>query len=135
METRFGINRSVFDGYLFFRKNKSWWILKNSHLIRGALQLKVWRVGLKAFQEVGGFIKPTTRIIQLFGHNASRAVMNIDEGELNKLARGEFIPFHHELDNGYVILSLNKRILGLGLLIDGMVRSQIPRKDMKALVP
>ena len=60
--------------------------------------------------------------------------MNIDEGELKKLAGGEFVPFDHALDNGYVILSLKRKVLGLGLLIEGMVRSQIPHKDLRQLI-
>lgn len=124
----------MFDDYLLFKKKKSWWLLRDSGFIRTGAELKVWRVGLKAFQEVGDFIKPTTRLIQLFGHKASTAVMEISEKDLGRLARGEFIPFHGELENGYIILSLEKRVLGLGLLIDGLVRSQIPRKDMNQLI-
>jgi NOL1/NOP2/fmu family ribosome biogenesis protein len=134
MEKRFGIPRSVFDDYLLFKKKKSWWLLRDSGFIRTGTQLKVWRVGLKAFQEVGDFIKPTTRMIQLFGHKASTALMEISEKDLGSLARGEFIPCQGELENGYIILCLEKRVLGLGLLIDGLVRSQIPRKDMKQFV-
>jgi NOL1/NOP2/fmu family ribosome biogenesis protein len=69
----------------------------------------------------------------VFGHNASRAVKKINEGDFKKLAEGEFITYERELANGYIILSMKEKILGLGLLIDGMVRSQIPRKDIRLL--
>jgi len=105
--------------------------LRNSPLVIRASQFKTWRVGLRAFQRVGSFIKPSTRMIQIFGHLASRAIVDINRTELNKLIAGEFLPVKMELENGYVILSLNKEILGLGLLIDGMVRSQIPKKEVR----
>lgn len=73
-------------------------------------------------------------MIQVFGHTADKAVLNIAERELEKLSAGDTIPADMGIDNGYVILSLKDRILGLGLLIDGMVRSQLPKKDTRFLI-
>jgi NOL1/NOP2/fmu family ribosome biogenesis protein len=131
LENRFGIPQTLFDDYLLFKKKKSWWLMKNTPLIEQSSGLKVWRVGLKAFQEVGIYIKPTTRMIQSFGHRALRAFMDITEGDLERLAGGYFIPANMGIDNGYIILAMKGRILGLGLLIDGKVRSQIPKKDTR----
>ena len=39
-----------------------------------------------------------------------------------------------EIENGYVILAFKGHILGLGLLIDGMVRSQIPKKERRLFI-
>jgi NOL1/NOP2/fmu family ribosome biogenesis protein len=133
LEERFGILKSLFDEYLFFKKSKSWWILKYSPLVTSISHLKVWRVGLKAFQEVGRFVKPTTRMIQIFGRRADRALMDISENDLKKLAAGEFIPADMPVDNGYIILAMEGGVLGLGLLIDGFVRSQIPKKDIRLM--
>ena len=136
MEKRFGIPETVFNNYLLFKKNKSWWILNNADLPEGVCQLKVWRVGLKAFQEVSSFIKPTTGFIQIFGNRAVKAIISLKEKDLLKLANGENIPspLELEIDNGYVIITLGKKILGLGLLINGYVRSQIPKKDLRFLI-
>ncbi|MFC1866828.1 hypothetical protein ACFL0H_01660 [Thermodesulfobacteriota bacterium] len=133
MDDRFGISEGLFDDYLLFRKKPRWWILKDSPYVSKNRQLKVWRVGLKVFQEVGRFVKPTTRMIQIFGHMADKAVLNIAEIELKKLVAGEPIPADMGIDNGYVILSLKDSLLGLGLLIDGFVRSQLPQKDTRFL--
>jgi len=127
LENRFGIPEILFDGYLLFKKKKSWWLLKNSPFVTSAARLKVFMVGVRAFQKIGDFIKPTTRMIQIFGPRATRARFEIDEGQLQNLMAGEFLPFDLELENGYVILTLKGRTLGLGLLINGMIRSQIPR--------
>lgn len=134
LEKRFGISRHDFDDYLLFKKRKSWWILKESPLIGQITHLKVWRVGFKAFQEVGQFIKPTTRMIQLFGPRASKARLDINEGVFRSLAKGDVIRADMGIDNGYVILSIKGMVLGLGLLIDGAIRSQIPKKEIRFFV-
>ncbi|MFC1532646.1 hypothetical protein ACFL7M_04685 [Thermodesulfobacteriota bacterium] len=108
--------------------------MKDSPLVVQSSQLKVWRVGLKAFQKIGNFIKPTTRMIHVFGYKAVRAVLDINEKDLKRIAAGEYISADMLIDNGYVILASKSIILGLGLLIDGMVRPQIPRKDASFLV-
>ncbi|MCF8062043.1 MAG: hypothetical protein K9M82_05965, partial [Deltaproteobacteria bacterium] len=50
---------------------------------------------------------------------------------LSALARGEELPLKRDVENGYVILTLDGEPLGLGLLIDGMLRSQIPRSELR----
>ena len=130
LEDRFGIRHEVFDEYLLYKKNRSWWILKDSHFIRDASGLKVQTVGLKAFHKIGDFIKPTTRFIQIFGSKASRAIRRIDENDLAHLLSGKELTSDSGIDNGYVLLKLDNGILGLGLLINGSIRSQIPRRDL-----
>lgn len=108
-------------------------MLKKSSEVERALQLKVWRVGLKAFQEVGRFIKPATRMIQLFGHRAEKAVLEIDMDDLNRLRKEGHIEVRMGIDNGYVILSCRSGVLGLGLLIDDRLILQLPKKDIRFL--
>jgi NOL1/NOP2/fmu family ribosome biogenesis protein len=134
LEGRFGISRDNFDDCLLFKKRKNWWILKESPLIGQITHLKVWRVGFKAFQEVGQFVKPTTRMIQLFGPRATRARLDISEGDFRRLARSDEIRADMGIDNGYVILSIKGMVLGLGLLINGAIRSQIPKKEIRFFV-
>jgi len=132
MERRFGISSKRFTDYLVFRKRRSWFLVRNTRLLTSYSQLKVTQVGLKAFQQVAGFVKPTTRFIQSFGRFATRAKLHIDKDRLQALLRGEKIPVDMTLDNGYVILAMGEdSILGLGLLIDGMVSSQLPKKEIR----
>jgi hypothetical protein len=130
MEKRFGIAKAVFDDYLLFKKNKSWWFLRQSGFIRQASLLRVSVVGHKAFQRIGEYIKPTTRVIQVFGHFAVRAKLNLNSDEMKKMADGQHISTDMEIDNGYIVLSFNGAVLGLGLLIDGRIEPQIPRRDI-----
>jgi NOL1/NOP2/fmu family ribosome biogenesis protein len=131
MYDRFGIKRDVFDDYLLFSKKRTFWFLRNSPFISEVSHLKVKRLGIKSFQEVGSFIKPTTRFIQYFGKHATKAIFEIDEKQLKRLLMGEYLPFSYELENGYVILSLMGEVLGLGLLIKGMVRSQLAVDEVR----
>jgi NOL1/NOP2/fmu family ribosome biogenesis protein len=133
MYERFGIPADTFNDYLLFTKKKTFWFVRKSPLLSDISHLKIKRIGIKAFQEVGRFIKPTTRIIQYIGHRATRAVFNVDEEQLRKLLKGEYLSCDNDLENGYVILSLKGQVLGLGLLIKGEVRSQLPSEDVRYL--
>jgi NOL1/NOP2/fmu family ribosome biogenesis protein len=131
MEERFGIPPSVFDGYLLFRRKNTWRILRMSPHLEAAFRLRVEVVGIKAFHRIRAFIKPTTRLIQIFGGKATRARVALSRSDLSALTRGEELPLDTGLDNGYVILEQAGRPLGLGLLIDGTLRSQIPRSELR----
>ena len=91
--------------------------------------LKVSNIGLRAFNEVQEFVKPTTRLIQVFGRLATKGVHPIDEEQLADLCDGKTLSGPADTQDGYIILSLNDQPLGLGLLIKGTIRSQLPRKD------
>jgi NOL1/NOP2/fmu family ribosome biogenesis protein len=133
LENRFGIPRELFDDYLLVERNKVCWLLRASPMTGAAAELKVWTAGLKAFQKVGQYIKPTTRFIQRFGQRATRAIMEIDHQEMLRLAAGEAITVETSLENGYVILTLMGHPLGLGLLIRGTLSSQIPHRELHFL--
>ena len=131
VENRFGIPERLFDDYLLFKRKKSWSLLRYIPRFTVVSQLKIAKIGLKAFQKVGAFVKPTTRMIQIFGTAATKARFEIDEGQLQSLLAGEELRVDLDLDKGYVILELREnRILGFGFFINGRVRSQIPRKQL-----
>jgi NOL1/NOP2/fmu family ribosome biogenesis protein len=128
VEDRFGIPRSAFRDYLFFRRKKSWVILRRSPFINKAHRLKVSGVGMKVFNRVGRYIKPTTRFIQIFGPMATRGSIDINEKEFENMVAGKAFTSALMLKNGYIIISHRGSILGLGLLIDGKIHSQIPKQ-------
>jgi len=130
METRFGIRASEFDDYLMFERRRSWWLLRNSPHIQRAATYKVFACGVKAFHRVGRFIKPTTRIIQIFGPKAEKAVVAVSEEELSFLGEGKGVRLKEDLEDGYVILSLKGCVFGLGLSIQGWIRPQIRKGDL-----
>ncbi|MBC8178801.1 MAG: hypothetical protein ISR61_08985 [Desulfobacteraceae bacterium] len=133
IENRFGIPEALFDDYLLFSTKKSWLLIKRSLQIETASRLKVSKVGLRAFQRIGSFVKPTTRFIQTFGRFASKAKLQINMTQLQTLLGGGEIPVDLKLDNGYVVLAIRaNRVLGLGFLINGKIRSQLPKKEIRS---
>jgi len=106
--------------------------MRNARQLAFAARFKVSKVGIKSFQRVGAFVKPTTRFMQAFGHAATRARVEIDEKQLQRLLAGEALSMDLDLDKGYVILSLGQdMILGLGFYAQGKVSSQLPRKELR----
>jgi NOL1/NOP2/fmu family ribosome biogenesis protein len=133
MEDRFGIPEKMFDNFLLFKRKGSWQLINKAVLhAMSTSQLKVSKVGLKAFQKIGVFVKPTTRLIQVFGTAATKARIEIDDEQLGRLVAGEELCMDMDLDTGYVILvQPNGWVLGLGFYINGRVRSQIPKKELR----
>jgi hypothetical protein len=69
---------SAFPSLIFttvpcFQHQQSWWILRNRSSTPLPSALKVSMVGMKAFQKVGAFTKPTTRLIQALGPRATKS--------------------------------------------------------------
>jgi NOL1/NOP2/fmu family ribosome biogenesis protein len=132
LEERFGISEKIFDEYVLVRRRRSWNLLKYAPQIVSAARLKTCKTGLKAFQQVGVFVKPTTRMIQVFGQAATKGALQIDERQVSRLLAGEILPVDSNLKRGYVILTLGEtRVLGLGFLIRGRLHSQLPRKELR----
>ncbi len=132
LKERFGIPEDIFKEYLLFRRKKSWQLIKNVNQVTYASILKVSKVGVRAFQKVGAYVRPTTRIIQIFGHKATKAKFEIDEEQLAILLSGEKLSVDLGIDKGYVILTLkDNRILGLGFFVNGSVSSQLSHKELR----
>jgi NOL1/NOP2/fmu family ribosome biogenesis protein len=132
MEERFGIPPRVFDPYLFLKRKKAWYLLRRSLHLERAAYIRISRAGLKAFQQVGAYIKPSTRLIQVFGHRATKSRVQLDMSQLQMLWEGKRISADQKLENGYVILTLKeKQVLGVGLLLDGKINSQLPHKQIR----
>jgi NOL1/NOP2/fmu family ribosome biogenesis protein len=133
LEDRFGIKRALFESLIFFRKKNSWWISTDTSHLGHVSRFKVSRMGLKAFQKVGQFLKPTTRMIQVFGTHATKSKITISEDDLLDLQKGQCLETVLGVGQGYVILCLDgNRILGLGLYVNGRIRSQISMKALRS---
>jgi NOL1/NOP2/fmu family ribosome biogenesis protein len=132
LEDRFGIGRALFDSFIFFRKKNSWWVSTDTSLLAHISRFKISRMGLKAFQKVGQFLKPTTRMIQVFGTHATKSKITVSEDNLLDLQKGRYMETAFGMGQGYVILCLEgNRVLGLGLYVNGRIRSQISMKALR----
>jgi len=123
----------VFDAYLLLRRRKSLWLLRQSPHLEVGCHYKVSTAGMRAFRVIDDFIKPSTRMIQIFGHLATRCKVNLDNGQLANLLENGALEIDLGVTNGYVVLCFRGRVLGMGLLLRGELRSQLPRKDLPCL--
>lgn len=129
LEDRFGISQTAFDPYLFFAKKKGWWVLRKTSNVAKVSRIAVCQVGMRALQQVGQFIKPTTRFVQLFGHLATKNVVTLDALSLQRIVKGEPMTVDRRIEKGYIILCYKDSALGVGLLIDGSLLAQLPKKE------
>lgn len=131
LEERFGIPEEIFEPFLLFCRRKTWWLLHDPKRVPLPASLKVSQVGLKAFDQVGKHLKPTTRMIQVFGHHATRGIFELGHDAFERLVRGELVKTSHDLEDGFVILRLGEKVLGIGLLIRGTISSRIKQSKLK----
>jgi hypothetical protein len=132
LEERFGIPQRLFEDYWLLQHRKTWALWKKNRCLAGVARLKTKAVGMRAFRRVGAFIKPSTRLIQVFGDAATRAKVKLSAEELLKLAAEGELKAELALKPGYVILTLpGNRILGLGLYVEGRIISQLPRNQLR----
>jgi NOL1/NOP2/fmu family ribosome biogenesis protein len=132
MEHRFGIVRACFDPFLLVKRKRSWSLIRSHRRIHQAGILKVDRVGIKAFRQVGDYLKPTTRMMQIFGNEATRGRVELDRWELARIREGKELVLNLAVEPGYVILGWKREsVLGMGLYVQGTLRSQIPVKELQ----
>ena len=106
-------------------------MLKKSIWLDQTAGFKVISVGLKSFRRIGGYIKPTTRFIQMFGANAQRSRYELNVQELQQIMADEPIDVEWPIDAGYVILTHQSRIIGLGFFSQNRILPQLPRQKTK----
>jgi len=98
------------------------------------VRLKVSQVGLKAFDRVGKYLKPSTRMIQFFGHYATKSLYDLTESELKKLLKAEPLEVTSGMEEGFVILRFRENALCLGLLMQGKITSRIRQSEARRMV-
>jgi hypothetical protein len=134
LEGRFGIHEQAFADFHLFSRRKSWWLLRKTMSQNLPVSLKVSQVGLKAFDRVGKYLKPATRMVQLFGHLATRGMFGLTDLELEKLLRAEPLEVMSNMEDGFVILRCREHVLGVGLLMQGKITSRIRQSEARQMV-
>jgi NOL1/NOP2/fmu family ribosome biogenesis protein len=134
LEERFGIPQKTFADFHLFSRRKSWWLLRKTIDVLPMARLKVSQVGLKAFVKVGKYLKPTTGVIQILGHHATKGVHRLTDNEFERLLRGEPIEIDIAMEDGFVILCFLENVLGIGLLMQGKITSRIRQSETHRMV-
>lgn len=127
-QVRFGIRVSVFADYHLLERHKVYVLARQSEHLQQLASLKVHTVGLTVLRKIRNHLKPTTAVLQRFGHLATRNTLELDDDQLAHLLQSRELAMDIDLQPGYVILLTAGHILGCGLYTPGRLRSQIPRR-------
>jgi len=124
---RFGIPPEVFEDYRLLRSGRTVWVAARGPALEEAIRsLKVEAAGVPFLRVRGSMVKPTSRALQLFGHLASRNVIDLEDEAATALLSGEEILKAFPVEPGYVILRWKGLILGCGHYSPEKLRSLIP---------
>ena len=134
LEERFGIHENAFADFELFCRRKTWWLFRKTAGVNLPVKLKVTQVGLRAFDKVGKYLKPATRMMQIFGDHATKGVYRLRDDELEQLLHGEPVKADKTMEEGFVILSLQERVLGVGLLMQGSITSRIRQSEAQRML-
>ncbi len=141
---RFGIPESAFEGYRFFRKAQSVWVVSDADL--PALSYEA--LGMRMMSMKDRLWKPTTCALQIFGRFATRNLVHLTgaraaaflAGESQQIesssescskSSSEFCsasPSEPCCESGYVVVFYRGEVLGCGLYSRGRLISQIPKE-------
>ncbi|MDZ7702814.1 MAG: hypothetical protein U5J98_12580 [Halobacteriales archaeon] len=133
-EGRFGIDPATFEGHTFWEKGAgSVWAVAG-----GAPDpIAVEALGLRLLRTGGRHWKPTTDGVQRFGADATRNAVELDRERARRFVAGEDQALDWDGDWGYLIVTTplggEPTPLGVGLFIDGTLRSQVAKARRREL--
>jgi NOL1/NOP2/fmu family ribosome biogenesis protein len=126
---RFGIPEEVFTGFQLFRSGKVIRVISDLPGLREALAFSmIGPVGIPLLRTKRAIWKPTTVGLQIFGPEATRNVLHLDDGRLALLLREQMLQEDLPFETGYVILKWGEHVLSCGFYEKGRLESQIPRE-------
>jgi NOL1/NOP2/fmu family ribosome biogenesis protein len=134
-DERYAIAPETFENYSFWEKGggKLW-------VFRGevASPLEAEALGMTFLRTRQEHWKPTTNAVQRFGRDAEKNVVELDDAEARRFVAGEDQHVDWDGDWGYLIaaheLAGEREPLGVGLFIDGELRSQVPKGRRRELL-
>jgi len=135
LSERFGIDPGYFRSYhLFTRRNDVWC---SSRQAGEAEFPQIVRRGLRIARVFEHSVRPTTNAAQLFGHLVKRNRIELSEHETRlflagktqdiHLAEGEVGECVTGVTGGFVVAFHKGYALGIGLLKENKLKSQVPR--------
>ena len=122
--SRFGIPEREFDGFQFFRKAQSIWVISDSDLPK----LSYEALGMRIMSLKDRPWKPTTSALQIFGRHASKNLVHLDEEQSRVFLAGGSQPIESDSEPGYVVVFYRGEVLGCGLYSHGKLASQLPKE-------
>jgi NOL1/NOP2/fmu family ribosome biogenesis protein len=124
---RFGIPESAFDGYRFYRKAQSIWVVSDVDLP----VLSYEALGMRMMDLKGRVWKPTTCALQIFGGLATKNVVHLNGDQARAFLAGGTQEIESATEPGYTVVFYMGEVLGCGLYSRGRLISQVP-KEMRS---
>lgn len=127
-DERYGVSPETFEGYSFWEKGarKIWAFFGDTDA-----PIAIEALGITFLRTRQEHWKPTTDAAQRFGRDATQNVVKIGRDEARKFVAGEDQQVNWDGEWGYLIVAHDiageREPLGVGLYIDGELRSQIPK--------
>jgi NOL1/NOP2/fmu family ribosome biogenesis protein len=133
-EDRFGIPTKTFEGASFWEKGKGKiWILDDD--LESPVHIEA--LGMTFLRTRQRHWKPTTNAAQRFGRHATKNVVQLDDEQARRFARGEDQEIEWEGDWGYLIAAHEIagaiEPLGVGLFLHGELQSLVPQGRQRDL--
>ena len=126
-DMRFSIPLITFDSFCLLLRHKTYSLLSATPHIERLAGLHVQSVGLPVLRSIRHHYKPTTAVLQHFGTEARRHVLDLSETQIVILLHEREQPLQLNIQPGYVILRHAGHILSCGLYTPGRLRSQLPQ--------
>jgi len=122
--SRFGIPAHAFDGFRFYRKSNSIWVISDSLIPK----LSYETLGMRMMNLKDRPWKPTTCALQIFGRSATKNLIHLDEAQAKIFLTGGSQPIESVSEMGYVVVFYRGEVLGCGLYSHGKLISQLPKE-------
>jgi NOL1/NOP2/fmu family ribosome biogenesis protein len=133
-DERYGIGPDTFAEYSFWEKGAGKiWVFRGEM----ASPIAIEALGSTFLRTRQEHWKPTTDGVQRFGRRAQKNVIELDDGEARRFVAGTDQHVAWDGDWGYLIaahdIASEREPLGVGLFIDGELRSQVPKGRRREL--
>ncbi len=83
--------------------------------------------GIPASRMKGKFPKPTTSFIQLFGNLAKKNTVEVSREDALHFLSGSDIEKYSSCERGYVVVTHDNAVLGIGFFREGKIENMIPK--------
>jgi NOL1/NOP2/fmu family ribosome biogenesis protein len=127
LEERFGLESAHFDGFGLYLASKGRVYLGPKNLIGGP---RIVTLGL-LIARIGGAVKPSTNLLQLFGRKVTRNFIELTREEAISYAKGGDVALSDRhvtaSTDGYILLRYQYLPLGCGLLKGKTVKNMLPK--------
>ena len=126
LEERFGLERKLFEDLKFFELSKGRIFSVSKGASAHLNDVRPVTAGL-LFARMHGSVKPSSNIIQLFGHKATKNFLILENEQAKSFIQGFDLDVtdSQNCSDGYIIVKYNNYALGVGLLKDNKVKNML----------